>query len=265
MPSLAPAQYVPPNKRAATSAELLGGNMLIGGFTAATRALLAGDDPFRAFAIGSIGGAVVLAGKYLAVEPGTGMLGLATHSIGTSVVANAGRGVSPLDEITVPLPGVRFRFTPRAERKVRVALNAFELAVATQYAVRDGLAVDWGYTLATGALVFNATHRHVQFDETNVDGAATGPVALISAFADDPDRTARHEIVHVYQNWFTQEAWGRPIESYLRSRMPFGDRIPSWIEFGVGSPVLLLVEHWVVGRRGTILLEEAEAGLLERR
>ena len=265
MPSVAQAQYVPPNRRAATAAELLGGNMLIGGFTAATRALFGGQDPFRAFAIGSMGGAVVLAGKYLAVEPGTGLLGLATHSIGSSVVVNAGRGVSPLEEITVPLPGLRFRFTPQAERKVRVALNAFELVVATQYAVRDGLETNWDYSLSTGAFVFNATHRHVQFNETNVDGAATGPVAIVSAFADDPDQTARHEIVHVYQNWFTQEAWGRPVESYLRSRMPFGNRIPSWIEFGVGSPALLMIEHWIVGRRGTILLEEAEAGLLERR
>jgi hypothetical protein len=87
----------------------------------------------------------------------------------------------------------------------------------------------------------------------------------VSAFARDPEETARHEVVHVYQAWFEQEVWGRPIESAIRARVPFADRIPRWLDLGLGAPALSSVEHSLVGRRGTTLLEEAEAGLLARR
>ena len=264
--SPARAQYVPPNKRAATPAELIGGNMLIGGLTAATRALLTGKDPLRAFAVGSAGGAVVLAGKYLAVEPGTGLIGLALSGTGTSIVSNAGRGVGAFDEVTLALPALRLRVSPRAARdKVRLSVNAYEAVLVAQYVFRADLNLDWTHTLATGGLVFNADYKHVEFQDTKVDGAAIGPVAIVSAFARDPEETARHEVVHVYQAWFEQEAWGRPIESAIRARIPFADRIPRWLDLGLGAPVLSSVEHALVGRRGTTLLGEAEAESLARR
>lgn len=265
LPAAAHAQYVAPNKRNATSAELIGGNMLIGGFTAATHALIAGKDPFRAFAIGSLGGAVILGGKYLTVEPGTGLLGLALTGAGISTVSNAGRGISPWDEMTIPLPGLRFRFAHAAESKVRVSVNVYETVLVAQHVFHPGVNVDWGASAASGALVLRTDQRQVELDGTAVNGAASGPVAIVSAFSNDPDLTTRHEIVHVYQAWFEQEAWGRPIEDYVRSELPGGRRIPSWIELGVGAPLLIMMEHAAIGRRGTHLLKEAEAGQLARR
>ena len=266
-PGSADAQYVAPNNRPATSAELIGGNMLIGGLTAATRAMFEGEDPFKAFAVGSLGGAVVLGGKYLASRHGSayGWAGLALSGTGTSIVSNAGRGVSPLHEITLPLPGLRVRLTPSAERKVRVVMNAYETVLVAEFLMRDGLAIDWSRSAFSGALVFVTEARHVELAGTRVNGAAVGPVAIVSEFSNDPPVTARHEVVHVLQGWFVQEAWGRPIEDYVRARMPFGDRIPAWFEFGIAAPGLYTLEHWLVGRNGTHHLMEAEAGLIARR
>ncbi|MEX2178669.1 MAG: hypothetical protein WD801_08175 [Gemmatimonadaceae bacterium] len=261
------AQYVAPHKRPATGAEVLGVNVLLGGATAMVRAFFTGADPLRAFAIGSLGGAVHLAGKYVAVQagPGLGWAGLAIAGTGTSVVSNAGRGVSPLAEVTVPLPGLRFRVTPGAERRVRVVLNAYEAISVAQYALHDDVRVDWAQTTASGTMVFVTDEKHIMFDDSRVHGVAVGPVAIISEFALDAPATARHEIVHVHQSWFAQEVWGRPIEDAVRSRLPFGDRIPAWLELGIGAPGLFILEHELVGRRGTRLLKEAEASLLERR
>ena len=265
VPRVAHAQYVPPNNRDATAMELVGGNMLVGGLTAATHAMLAGKDPMRAFAKGALGGAVMLAGKRYAVEPGTGWLGAALAGTGTSMVHNAGRGAGMFEELTLPLPGLRVRFLPRAEQKVRVAVNLYEASLVAEAVWRDDLTLDWAHSRATGTAVFSTVHRHVVVEGTKVNGAAVGPVSVVSVFANDYDQTARHEVVHAYQAWFAQEAWGRPIEQFARARLPYADLIPSWLELGLGAPTLAVIEGSLVGRSGTHHLKEAEAGLLMQR
>ena len=68
--SSATAQTSHEPARGATTAEVIGGNILIGGVIAATRALFTDADPVRAFALGALGGGIHVAGKNLAVEPG---------------------------------------------------------------------------------------------------------------------------------------------------------------------------------------------------
>lgn len=267
-PGAASAQVRDHIGRTATSAEVLGGNVLLGGVTAATRALLSRKDPFKAFGVGALGGVVFLAGKDLAVEGGAlrGWAGLAVASAGRSMISNAGRGASPFDELSVPIVATRVRFTPRNTDKVRIAVNGFESAVLIGAAFTRGLEIDWPRTASSGAAVFGTRDlRLVGADGEEFDGWAWAPVVVIGAFARDPSRTMRHEVIHVQQDWFMQEAWGRPIEDYSRSRMPGARFIPRWLELGVAAPALHLLEGWLPGRSGIRALQEAEAYRLERR
>jgi hypothetical protein len=254
-------------RRPATALEVFAGNTLAGGLTAATQALLRGNDPFRAFGIGALGGAVHLAGKNLAVEPGAayGWIGLALAATGTSVVANAGRGISPFQELSIPIAAARVRIVPRAPSKVKVAVNIFESLLLARGLTRVGLEVDWDRSLSSGALVFVTQQKRIIFEDTEVLGVAMGPLVVLSAFAGDESRVMRHELVHVHQHWFGQEVWGRPLEELLRPRILGLRRLPSWLELGVVVPSLISVERQLLGRRSLRRFTEAESDLLERR
>lgn len=264
----ATAQFEPRrDPRPATSAEVIGGNVLLGGVIAAGRALFTGTDPLRAFAIGAIGGGVYLAGKNLAVEPGAAnaWAGLVLASTGTAVVANAGRGVHPLREVSLPLASARLHITPFDERKVRLAINLLETAVIVQHSVTDAVVIDWNRSLASGAVVFFAKERRIFLNDEEYGGFAVAPTVLISTFVPDTARMIRHEVVHVYQQWFLQESLGRPIEDAIRKRLKLARYVPKWLEIGVVAPGLLAFENWASRGNGMRRILEAEAQRLELR
>lgn len=252
--------------RVATAAEVVVGNILLGGLTATTRALLSGKDPWKAFAFGALGGAVHVAGKHLAVEPGApnGWLGLAVAGTGTSMVSNAGRGVAPFTEVSIPVASARLRITPGERRKVRFVLNGYESALIASAALTRGLVIDWTRTMSSGAVVFETRGVRIEAEAGETNGLAWGPVVLLDPLGRDPDRTGRHEIVHVHQHWFVADAWARPIEESLRAWIPGGQFIPSWLELGLESGAWYLDER-LFGRAGLYGLIQAEAGRLERR
>jgi hypothetical protein len=145
-------------------------------------------------------------------------------------------------------------------------LNGFETAVLISAAFTTGLEIDWTRTVASGTAVFvTRDMRIVNAEGEEFGGIALAPVVVIGAFARDPARTMRHEVVHVQQHWFMQEAWGRPIEDVLRPKLPGARFIPRWFELGIAVPALSAVERWLPGRSGLQALLEAEAERLERR
>jgi hypothetical protein len=240
-----------------------GVNVLLGGLTAATRALIEGHDPARAFAIGAIGGAVHFGAKL--IGPGASVAGMAVGATGTAIVANAGRGVSPLDELYLPVGPLRLRVTPRASPKFRVAVNAADAVTLTWNLARPGLVVDWGRTASNGTFVFLTENRRIRFVDREVSGVAAGSTIILSAFATQPGRTMRHEVAHVHQHFFLDEAWGRPVEEYLRRRVSPARRLPRWLELGIVPPALGMLEQGVFGRDGPMSrLKESEAEMLER-
>jgi hypothetical protein len=261
-------QYEPDVRRPATAAEVIAGNIIIGGVTAAIRALFTDADPLRAFGIGALGGAVHLAGKNMAVEPAPahGLLGLIVAGTGTSIVANGGRGVHPLGEVTIPFASVRLHVTPFAPRKLSVGINAFETAMIAHTASRNGLRLEWQRTFAAGTPVFVAHNRRIQSDDGEMfGGIAVGPVIVVSGDVRDTTRTVRHEMIHAHQHWFVQDAVGKPIEDWLRPRIPLVRRLPGWLEIGIVAPGLVVFENWVAGERGARRLAQAEAHRLEVR
>jgi hypothetical protein len=238
-----------------------GVNVLVGGLTAAARALIERHDPARAFAIGAIGGAVHFGAKL--IGPGTGLAGIAVGATGNAIVANAGRGVSPLEELYVPVGPLRLRVTPRASRKFRVGINAYETVVLAHNLGRSGLVMDWGRTASSGAFVLRADNRHILHGDREVGGLAMGSLIVLSGFTSDPSRTAHHELIHVHQHLFLDEAVSRPIEEYLRRRVPGARWVPRWLELGIVTPALGTLEYAIFGRDGPVTrLVESEAEMV---
>jgi hypothetical protein len=261
-------QFEPDVRRPATTAEIIAGNIVIGGVTAAVRALFSDADPVRAFGVGALGGAVHIAGKNLAVEPAPahGLMGLIVAGTGTSIVTNGGRGVHPLNEVTIPFASARLRVTPFGSRKLTVALNMFETAMIARSAARSGLRLDWGRSWSTGTAVFIAHNKRIIDSDGDMPfGLSVGPVVVVSGDVRDTARTVRHEVIHAHQHWFVQDAVGRPLEDYIRPRIPLIRRLPRWLDLGLVAPVLTVFENWATNEKGARRLAQAEAERLEVR
>jgi len=116
----------PPPGRTVSTTAVFGTNVVLGGLTAATRALLTRHDPVRAFALGALGGAVHFSGKLVGPRWGLpgGVTGLALSSTGSATISNARRGAGLLDELYLPAGPVRVRYARREPRSVRRAINA---------------------------------------------------------------------------------------------------------------------------------------------
>jgi hypothetical protein len=170
-----------------------------------------------------------------------------------------------LDELYVPVGPLRLRVTPRAARKLYVSLNVTDAFVLTRNFARPGLVMDWGRTAANGTFTFMTDNRQIRVDDREVDGVAALSTIVISGFTNDLQRITRHELTHVHQYFFLEEAWGRPVEDYLRRKVPIARRIPRWLELGIGSPALAILERSMFGPDGPLRrLKESEAEWLER-
>jgi hypothetical protein len=269
-PAAALAQDLyPGDVRVPTTAEVLAVNALVGGVTSATRALLTHNNPLRAFALGVVGGSVHFFGKQIGVgrHPVSGLAGLAVGATGTSIVSNAGRGARLFEELSFPIASLRLRLMPYATRHIHVAVNAGESAIIVHSLTRGGLAMDWKQSALNGTVVMNTKHRRIILDGEEFGGFQAGPVAVISSLEDDPAQILRHEITHVQQQRFMQEAWARPLESYLREHVPGVARLPNWFELGVTGLAIeaLSTAMWPPNRGPVNRLVEAEAAMFQRR
>jgi hypothetical protein len=260
-----------PLGRRGTAFRVTVGNMLVGGVTAAARASLKKRNPIRAFAVGAVGGAVHVAGKALSAEQGTtyGLAGLALGALGTSIVVNGGRGKAPLSELYLPVGPLRLRLsTGTAPSRLRVGVDAYEAFIAARQFTREGVAIDWSRTTASGALVFVTRNRYITVDKGDtVGGIAIGSSIVLDGYQRDPESIMAHEIVHTHQHWFGQEAIARPLETYLRQRLPGARLLPSWLELGVLPPLAWMVERSIHSGRSAPIsrLVESEAYWFTRR
>jgi hypothetical protein len=240
---------------------VIAGNSVLGGLTAAAQALLAGKPVMRALLTGAIGGAVHGAGKILSTR--SGFAAIAVGAAGTSIVANAGRGAAPFDELMMPLGPARLRYS--AERGIHASVNAFESAMLGRRLLQPGARMDWSESLRTGAFVLRSTRPLYSLDDRRAAGLSAGSVILLSDRAWNSERTLDHERIHAHQGWFLQETWGRPLERALRQRSVALSWIPSWVDVGVFTPGLLHLERRTIGLHGPIRSwHEAEAESLER-
>ena len=242
-------------------------NALIGGATAGVRAAVGRRNVTRAFATGAIGGFVHAGGKIAVNARGdlAPWLGLAVSSIGTSITANAGQGLPPLEELHLPVGSARIRWSSSAPGRPRLSINLVETLVAIDHFRTRNLAFDARHSLRSGAFAFETRRRQIVSDGDPVAGVAIGSTLVISQFSSNPDFTFRHEVVHVRQFQFFEEVLGRPVETVLRSHKALR-WIPSWIEIGGFGPGMLIIEHMLPGGASPVYRHmETEADMLVRR
>ena len=261
-----PAQALSLDQRVVARVVALNG--LVGGLTSAVRAGVGGNDVRKPFLVGVLGGSVYGAGKTLGSRGhlASAIAGSVVSGLGSSVVANGGRGAGWADELMVPAGPLRARFFRRERDRFRLHVNATEALFAVEAFAHPDLRVDWKRSAAAGAFVFVTDERQLQHRGDVVGGMANTSVIVLNAFAGDADRVLRHEIAHVHQYWFQQENWGKPIEDAARRVDVIGRWVPSWIEIGFVVPVLRAAELKAFGYPGPLRrMKESEAATLERR
>lgn len=190
-------------------------NALAGALTAAVVAWMRGEEVPRAFLRGAAGGAVVFAGKRVAVErfDGAGFLGREIAAVGTSVVANAGAGRDWIDEVWLPLGPVWLR-TGRAA-PVGVRVNLRDVGVLAWAATRPELRFDAAASLSNGTAFFRADRHQIRYQGRYfIGGVALGTTVLLAKQSLWDESTAGHELIHVIQDDFVVHAWSRPLEKW---------------------------------------------------
>ena len=240
--SVTPAERVAGRSSSASDVAFLGGNVALGGLTAALIQKWRGGSFWDGFLDGALGEAVVYAGKRLAVERfyGAGLAGRQVAAVETSMVRNASDGRGALDQLVLPFGFARLYLrrdaTSPIPLKGQIKLDVPTILTATYAALLENADFDVSASVSAGALVFV---RQERWAEESWIGAQTAGVLWLRGNPDDPypdvERSAMfaHERVHVTQYDFSFLAWGDPIESPLIERLPGGAWIDRHLDLGL--------------------------------
>jgi hypothetical protein len=226
-------------------------NALIGGVAGGTVRAIRGGSFGEGFLAGAAGGALVYAGKRIAVEPwdGAGLAGRQVAAVGTSIIRNAADGRAPLERVVLPVWIGRLYVTtgPRVSVQPRLDLVG---TVATAYqAMSANSELDLSRTLSTGAPVFR-----VYDDEVDWVGFQRAGVVLLrygtgfrgieeqmpNDLAQPLEQSFSHERVHVIQLDQAFLLLTAPTEDWILEQDPVASRLHRWIDPGVMTAVLYL-------------------------
>lgn len=239
-------------------------NGLLGGVTAGLLQGVVRGGSFRdGFARGTAGGVIVYAGKRLAAESfdGAGFLGREVAATGSSIVDNAGRGLSSFHALFFPVGPLHLYVTPAGPSPLSVEVDLYDVSWIVYGLAESRLEFDVGESLSAGAPVFRARRATLLVDDERVKGAAPGGVVFLSAgLGAGEEETLAHERTHVIQHDFIFRAWTGPLEHWIAGHLPrklFRERL----DFDVTWPALA----GLVGEGAFAEPLEIEAEFLEGR
>lgn len=230
---------------------ILSGNAVLGGLTAGIRQELRGGSFKDGFTRGFLGGAVVYAGKRIAIQnfDGAGFLGREVGAVGASMVRNASENLPLLSRLSLSAGPVRVLVDRReGRREVRPTLDVIAL-MTTSYAVAEPqLDLDWGKTLSAGAPVFTVQEKLMRgpfddFETTGQELATTIFLSEIDLFGPEyARRVFAHERVHVIQGDFYSRVWADPLGEWLLEKVPGGERVERFLDIDTGDIMIGLLE-----------------------
>lgn len=252
----------------------LGANALLGGLAAGVMQEFRGGDFRDGFTRGALGGAVVYAGKRIAVQPfdGAGMVGRQVGSVGGSMVRNAAEGRGLLERVVLPLGPVRVYLEPAAATPLRARLDVVSAAWIGYAVVEEQLEWDRDFSLSAGTAVFRAPGKMLKSKSTDLhEGAAGGLEAAgvillsdVEEYGKEPLlRSFAHERVHVLQTDYMHTVWSDPAEDWLLRQIPGGRAVGRFLDFGVSNPIRSGLGRFIPGGRENHPWE-IEAEFLER-
>lgn len=231
---------------------LLAGNAALGALSAGILQELRGGSFKDGFTRGAAGGAVVYAGKRLAVQEfgGAGLLGREVAAVGSSMVRNAAEARPVLARLWLPVGPVQLTWDRQATRGSGVQARVDVMAAAAlgwAVAVPE-LELDWKRTLSAGAPVFGVDEKLMRrpgddFETTGIEVAGTILLSDIELFGDEYRRRVfAHERVHVLQTDFFARAWSAPLVEWALGEVPGGRRVGRWLELDLADVMITALE-----------------------
>jgi hypothetical protein len=245
-PGCVPASPAPRRAGVGEHAATAAVNAALGGLTAGVLRRARGGSFREGFLAGAAGGALVYAGKRVAVErwDGAGLLGRELAAVGASVTWNASSGRGAFDQVMLPVGPVRLYVRADSGLRVTPKLDVAAVVATAVIATRPRTGLDWGESLSSGALVFR---RRDPGGELDWEGAQVAGVVVIrerpsfvphDAGEPTPEDALAHERVHVLQQDQVYLLWGAPLEDALVRGSRRGQAIHRHLDFG--ADVLLL-------------------------
>lgn len=252
-PAAIAAQVPPGASGGPGDGQLLVANILIGGTTAALRAVVERKNPLRVLPAGGAGGALWYASKVVGTgrTPAHGVGGLVLGALGSSIVANAGSGKPAFSEFYLPVGMTRLRWQG-GNPVPRVSVSVYETIVFMELLARDGLVLDADRSLAAATFVFVSKNHNLVENRRVVSGLTNGSAIVMRDDGSDLSGTLHHELVHVRQHGFVDETIGGPLESWVRSRVPLLAKVPGWIEFDFAGSFLFTAERRALGAHAVL-------------
>ncbi len=225
---------------ASREAVIIGANALLGGLTSGVVVWVRGGSFLEGFRGGVLGGGLQYAGKRLSTSafPGAGLAGGVVGAAGASMVRNAAAGRGAVDRLILPLgPLVVDWRTSSDSGGVSARLHLGRAIFLSRLVLNDDLSLDGAETVSAGAPVFGARGRVIEGESgRGVGGMELWGTILLSDRSLMPPfdygRLLAHERVHIVQDAFLHVAWADPIEDWLVERIPHGDVVNRYVDFG---------------------------------
>lgn len=220
---------------------VLAANTLIGGASSGIASAVRGESFWHGFRAGAVGGAVVFAGKRLAVEhfDGAGFAGRQLASVGSSITHNASVGNDLFGELMFPLGPTRLHLRTRARPVVHLRLDLYSSAVLMHALLDRRAELDVRRSLSSGAFVFWDSRDRA--DERWLARERAGLVRLNRdewwRHADRHLEIEAHERVHVLQYDQSHLLVGAALQRLAVDLLPALDRGTRWIDLGLEALV----------------------------
>ncbi|HUH11634.1 MAG TPA: hypothetical protein VMK65_00935 [Longimicrobiales bacterium] len=231
---------------------VLAGNAALGALSAGILQELRGGSFRDGFTRGAAGGAVVYAGKRLAVQEfdGSGLLGRQVAAVGSSMVRNAAEARPALARLWLPVGPVQLTWDRQAEEGsgVHARLDVLAAATLAWAAAEPQLELDWGRTLSAGAPVFGVEEMLMRgpgddFDTTGMEVSGTILLSDIELFGREYRRRVfAHERVHVLQTDFFARAWTAPLMEWALEEIPGGRHVGRFLDFDMADVLITALE-----------------------
>lgn len=231
---------------------VLAGNAALGALSAGILQELRGGSFRDGFTRGAAGGAVVYAGKRLAVQEfgGAGLLGREVAAVGSSMVRNAAEARPMLARLWLPVGPVHVTWDREALEGSGVHARVDVIAAATlAWAVAEPeLELDWGRTLSAGAPVFGVEEKLMtrpgqDIETTGMELSGSILLSDIELFGTEYRRRVfAHERVHVLQTDFFARAWSAPLVEWALGEAPGGRRLGRYLELDLADVMITALE-----------------------
>lgn len=229
---------------------LTAANALINGLTAGIAQELRGGSFRDGFTRGALGGAIVYAGKRLAVEDfdGAGLLGREVAAVGGSIVRNASDGIGTFDRLVLPVGLARVYWQRGPQRSLQLKFDPVAIGWTIYGIVEPELEINFERTLSAGTPVFQTNDKIISVgDDNHAGGIAESGVIFLSNVSQwgDPflQRAFAHERVHVLQTDNIFLNWIEPQDDRLLRLLPGGSAINRWMDVNVSTEIMRLLAN----------------------